>query len=177
VAYSDTYTESGKTVNDIILKFFGAAVLLAASFFLGASMIRDERGKIDEACSILDLIKYIKDNIEHFVKPLPDIFASYNNSVLEKNGFLTSVRENGIHLTAEKIEDYFHTDSELLSIFGDFCRSIGGGYKDDEVRLCSYTANQIEKRIEKMRDDYSSRSKLYRTIPPLFALSVVLILV
>lgn len=158
-------------------KILGALLLLISSLCFGNSMIKGEAEKINESLAIAELIKYVRDNIEHFVKPLPDIFLSYKNELLEKNGFLTFVRKNGIQKSAEKIDDFFHCDRDVISIFRKFCSDIGGGYRDEEIRLCSFSLSQLERKIEKIKNDHLSKVKMYRTIPPLFALSVVLILV
>lgn len=165
-------------MTELIIKTAGSATLVFSTIYYGAVMIREERSKLTTADAICEMMRYVRDNIEHFMKPLPDIFASYRNDALERTGFLADVRENGLKYA--QIDRHFgknSVDTEVLAVLNDFCGKIGGGYRDDEIRLCDYSIAQIEKRTAKMKDDFSSKAKIYRTLPPLFALSVLLILI
>lgn len=161
----------------LIIKTLGSATFVVAAIYYGAIMIREERSKLTTSDAICEMIRYVRDNIEHFMKPLPDIFASYRNDTLERIGFLSDVRENG--LRDAQLDRYFgknYVDGEVFAVLADFCGKIGGGYRDDEIRLCDYAIARIEKRTAKMKDDFSSKTKIYRTLPPLFALSILLII-
>ena len=51
------------------------------------------------------------------------------------------------------------------------------GYKDEEVALCKYTHMKLAECEEKLSSALKDKEKLYRTIPPMLALSVILILI
>ncbi len=160
------------------MKGIGACLLISSSIYYGASMIREESRKLTTADAVAELIRYIRDNIEHFMTPLPDILDSFENKTLENCGFLHEVRRLGLRETAEKLSSVIGSaDREVTAAFRDFCVGIGGGYKDDEVRLCDYTLERIGRRIGQMKSEHAGKVKIYRTLPPLFALSAILILV
>lgn len=158
-----------------MIKIIGAVILLAAAFGYGYLKIREERRKIAETDALCDLVSFIRQNIAHYMKPLPDIFAAYSDrcGLLEENGFIEICRTNGIRAAWE--ETVFHLPDNVREAMADFVRSIGGGYREDELHLCDYTLEQFEKAGLKMREEIKGKEKLYRTIPPLLALSVMLI--
>lgn len=165
-------------MTELIVKTAGSVTLVIAAIYYGTVMICEERSKLITADAICEMMQYVRDNIEHFMKPLPDILASYRNDTLEKIGFLGDVRENGMKYA--QLDRYFGknaVDGEVFAVLSDFCGKIGEGYRNDEIRRCDYAIAQIEKRTAKMKDDFSSKAKIYRTLPPLFALSILLILI
>ena len=161
----------------MIVKLLGAGIVILASVFYGNDRIREEGIKLRRIAAFTDMIEYVRDNIDHFAAPLNDIFARYTSDELESIGFLAAVRERGLAAASSEAErEGYMDDGEIKKVFSDFCRRVGGGYKEDELRLCEYTLSQMHKRMNEMRENYTARVKLYRAIPPLFALSLVLIL-
>lgn len=154
-------------------KIAGAIILLCAAVGYGFVKIREERRRIAEAEALAELVKYIRDNILHYMKPLPEIFASYASPLLEENGFLPDCREKGIGAAWERA--VFHLPDKLNRTMTDFAYSVGGGYREDELSLCGYTLDVIGEAVKTMRNEQDGKEKLYRTIPPLLALSVMLI--
>lgn len=156
-------------------KIMGAVMLLAAAVGYGFVKIREERRKIAELDALCELVRYIRENIAHYMKPLPQIFASYNGGILEESGFLGDCRRYGIRTAWENSD--LALPEKCRRAMCDFANSIGGGYREDELNLCDYTLEQIDKARLTMREELAGKEKMYRTIPPLLALSVMLIFV
>lgn len=154
-------------------KILGAVLLIVTSVGYGFTKIREERRKIELNDAFCELVKHIRENIAHYMKPLGEIFSSYEGGILEDCGFLGDCRTVGIRLAWER--SHFHLSEKPRRLMEDFANSIGGGYREDELNLCDYTASEMEKISRAMREEAVGREKMYRTIPPLLALSVVLI--
>ena len=152
-------------------------MLLAASLVYGRSRISEERQKLREAEALIALVRHTAETIDHTLKPLPEIFGEYRNEVLQKNGFLAEVRSAGLRNAWENKEETFVLqDKDLKNCFSVFCREIGRGYRKEELELCSLTLKRMNEAVGKLRQELSNREKLYRTIPPLMVMSLVLIL-
>lgn len=158
-----------------MMKIIGAVFLLSSAVWYGYLKIRDERRKIAELEELCDLALYIRENIVHYMKPLPEIFASYSGGVLEKNGFLDDCRKFGIRVAWENSS--LSLPENCNRAMCDFANSIGSGYRDDEINLCNFTLEQLCKAMQTMREEIAGKEKMYRTIPPLLALSVMLIFI
>ena len=64
---------------------------------------------------------------------------------------------------------------EAKKIAKKFVYSIGKGYTDEEVELCKYTSDSIDKILVKLKSDMADRVKMYYSLPLLFVSSVILI--
>ncbi|MBQ8370669.1 MAG: hypothetical protein IJY35_11890 [Clostridia bacterium] len=161
----------------MLYKAVGALILIAASLIYGRQKVLEERRKLRLTEALCDLVKQIGDNIDHRLRPLPEIFRTYRNEALEECGFLKSVRETGLREAWESRSAYFRMlDGKVSEQFSAFCLEIGRGYREEEVKLCTFTAKQLQEECAKLRNDAKNKEKLYRTIPPLMAMSAVLVL-
>ncbi len=159
----------------MILEFTGAGIVFASAVFLSLGLIRDHRTHLRELDAIYNMIAYIRDNIDHFMKPLPDIFQNYTNDCLESCGFLSDVRRTDLHQAWNG--QTFSLSEETHTLLNDFFTRIGSGYRTEELRLCDYTLNRLNSILEKKRNESKNKLKLYKTVPMLVALSVILILI
>ena len=160
-----------------LMKAAGTVVLLGASMAYGGCRISEERQKLREAEALMALVRYTAETIEHTMKPLPEIFVEYRNEVLHKNGFLEEVKRTGLREAWENKEGQLVLqDKDVKNGFAVFCREIGRGYRKEELELCSLTLKRMNEAVGKIRQELSNREKLYRTIPPLMVMSLVLIL-
>lgn len=158
-------------------KLIGAAVLLAASVIFGWNRIREEHRKIRDAEVLLELVEYIAEQIEYTMKPLPKILGTFEADALNGCGFLRISCEEGMWAGWERCKDKLSLpQGDLGRIFGDFCREIGKGYRKEELELCGLTMKRMKAEMDRSRNDIAGREKLYRTLPPLMMLSVILIL-
>lgn len=160
-------------------KIIGGILLLAASVGFGLIKIREERRRIRLARAFCELVKHIRENIAHYMKPLPEIFRTADCPILEEHGFLGDCRERGIRLAWEKFSDSAENilPERVKRVLAEFSESIGGGYREDELNLCDYTIAELERAVREMTEDSVGKEKIYRTIPPLVALSAMLIFV
>lgn len=159
----------------MILELIGAGIVIVSALFLSTGLIRDYRINLRELDALYDMISYIRDNIEHLMKPLPDIFRTYTNEYLETCGFLPSVRQTDLRQAWNG--QTFAIDGEAYVLVSDFISNIGGGYRTEELRLCEYTLGRLRGIIDKTRNESANKIKLYKTVPMMFALSVILILI
>lgn len=158
-----------------MIKFFGSLIIIISAVYCGLNKVKIERLKFREIAAFSKMIKYVSDNIEHYSKPLPEIFADMNDEYLEKVGLLQEIRLNGIN---NAISTYkFKLDDTEQKIVKSFAERIGTGYKDDELSLCRFTYGKLCESEVRMQQEIKNTEKMYLTIPLLLALSVILILI
>jgi len=162
-------------MSEITYKILGSIILLLSAILFGLHKIKSERNKLREISAFLDMVNYVESNIEHYNKPLPDIFEEYSNEYFTSNKLLDNIRAFGINAA---IADYsFSIASSVESAVKNFACKIGLGYTDDELNLCKYTYNLLKDSEAKLRLEMRNTEKMYLTIPVLLALSVILILI
>lgn len=154
-------------------KLIGAAMILLASVMFGRMKITEERRKNTLIVGMTEFVRGIRDNISHFRRPLGEIFESLSIPALETCGFIDLCRKNGIHTAWESISPLLPKDT--AAVLEEFVRRIGSGYREDELELCAYTLQRLESIGEAESAELEKREKLYRNLPPLAALSAVLL--
>ncbi len=160
-----------------VYKLCGTIILLIASLVFGWKKIREERLKIRGAEDLGDLVEYISEQIEYTMKPLPEILGSYQSSFLAESGLIAAAQEYGVKEAWERCGNRLTLpEGNVRKIFGEFCKEIGRGYRKEELELCGLTLKRLRSEIDRMKKDTVNREKLYRTLPPLMVLSMVLIL-
>lgn len=159
----------------MILEFTGAGIILVSALLLSLGLIRDYRNSLRELEALHQMITYIRDNIDHFMKPLPEIFQTYKNEYLEACGFLPNVRRTDLRQAWDG--QTFTLSEDTRTLLTTFVYQIGNGYREEELRLCDYTLTRLNGILEKKRSESKNKLKIYKTVPMLFALSVILILI
>ena len=161
--------------NEILAKILGSGILIFAALYFSYIKISASRNKIREISAFIDIISEIKNGIYHFSKPLPEIFSNYNNDYFENNGFLKDITQFSARDVISKYS--FVLNNESAEIIKSFFSKIGESYVEDEINLCGYTLERLTQIKNSMISDDKNIGKLYRTIPILAALSVILVLI
>ncbi len=154
-------------------KTWGILVLLSTAFYYSYSrqwMGQRKCSLLEELC---DLLSWIQKNIECFTKPLDEICKDYSSPQLERCGFYRQWQTEGLLCAVEGLLYLPDAAKEVLLQYG---RTAGQGYKEEELRLCRYTHEQLCAILHKQKEDLSAKNRMYRTLPFLLVLSIVLLL-
>lgn len=154
-------------------KTMGIIVLMTTAMYYSYSrqwLGQQKRKILEELCSLMD---WIQKSIECYAKPLDEISQEYTSPVLKNYGFYTTWQTQNL-LTAFRELPYLPENvREVLLQYG---KTVGQGYKEEELRLCRYTCEQLNRLLIKQKEDLHTRNKMYRTLPFLLVLSIVLLL-
>ena len=126
-----------------MIRLIGALFIVGASTSLGfcASAMYRERARQLEAFVLM--IAHICAQIESFLLPLEEIFATFGNKTLEKCGFLAALRaEGGVEAMLVCRERLYLSDEERGEI-EKFFLGLGHHSPDEEMRHCSYYEKKI----------------------------------
>ncbi len=156
-----------------MVKWVGALVLLLTSVGYGTLCIREERKQYHLLCGVVAFVQKIGENVRHFAKPLSEIYGMCGGTVSEE--FLRLCQKEGIRCAWEKAP--LASDETWGKVMENFCFHIGTSFHEDCVHLCDYTLEQLKKEAGKQKEELEKREKLYRTLPPLAALSLVLLMI
>ncbi|MBQ4096949.1 MAG: hypothetical protein IJC62_02180 [Clostridia bacterium] len=160
---------------EITVKIVGSVSVFLASFVYGHIKIRELKRRMNEISSFISLVRYIGDNIEHFMKPIPDIVAEFEDEYLTSCGFLDSARARG--LPGAWKDGEFLLAGEARTLLDNYFSNVGTGYVEDERRLADYTAGRLTQILDMETALSKDKERIYKTVPPMLAGSVVLILI
>lgn len=158
----------------MIIRLSGIIVMFFSAVSYSFTLVKNANQRIRQLENICLLISYIKSNIESFIMPIHDILVSFSGYSRDFDSFIERARKFGLKDAAENSDlDIGKTGRCLLS---EFCSRIGIGYKEDELRLCSYYYDQLSQLLEEEKDETGRKMKMYKTLPIMSAISVTLLL-
>ena len=108
-------------------------------------------------------------------RPLGEIFASYSDSLLSQTGFMAELNENGFQKALLSVQNLL--PEEAMEILLPFAKRLGGGDREAETALCRRTAALLSELCEKLREKLPEKTKMYRALPLLCALSAVILII
>ncbi len=152
----------------------GTAILLLSAVSYSYILIKNENKKLAQTEDICAMILYIKNNIEAFMTPIGDIIQSFSDYSDGFSDYMEAARKHGLLYASEHAS--LITGKESRRILNEFSRKIGCGYKDEEIRLCQYCHTQMTELLKKERDEFAKKTKMYKTLPIMSAVSIVLML-
>ncbi|MBQ3040874.1 MAG: stage III sporulation protein AB [Clostridia bacterium] len=147
-----------------MIKIIGSILILCASVCACAFYERAEKAKIASLQECCDFIKHIRAQIEYFSTPVDKIFSSYD----KKTELIDA-------LISKDAKNYF--EKEDYPVINEFFASVGRQLKDEELSSCSYTISELEKRLEKRRQDYPNKIKVFRAMALFIGISVIILLI
>ena len=159
---------------EALIRVMGAALLLLGAAGAGFSGIRNIRARIGELEAALALVRHIRESIGRLTAPLSEIYASFADPRLTENGFLTLLRTRGMAEALEKTA--WRMPERDLEILRDLAGRLGRGFPDEQCALCRYAEDRLEEDLDRLRKAAPGEERLWRSIPILSALSLLLLL-
>ncbi len=161
-------------------KLIGGLAVILSSAIWGNLRGADERKKLSSLEEFISLVNFVNGNIEHFKTPLCEIYRQFAESSSDKrrlspemSRFIRIAEKDGI--SAAWNQNILNLPDEAEPTAMKFVTEVGRGYADEEAELCRYTVESLTTTLEKLKEEVAGRVKMWRTLPPLFASSVVLI--
>lgn len=148
--------------------------MIVSALYYSYLLIKNANRKILQLEGLCSMISYIKNNIDSFMRPVGDIVNSFEGYGETLSSFMELARTHGLAAASES--DVLSIGEDAYRILRDFSRQIGCGYKEDEIRLCTYCYNTMQDILNREREDIRKKMKMYKTLPVMSAMSVVLIL-
>lgn len=160
----------------LVLKLFGAALVMASSFFAGSTLLSFERKKYSECEAFFNLIRRIRTDISCFNTPVPKIISEYKNKELEECGF-TGFFDISFNEALEHCSDKLHIDDETVKLLRRFGDELGSSYKDEQISSCDYYVERMSEQVEKLKNDLTKKQKLFRACSLLAGALTVIIFI
>lgn len=152
----------------------GSAVLVMTSLAVGHTAVASRNARIRQTHSLAELVRFIRSNISFFLTPLDGLFAAFDDEYLGKTGFCEILRRDG--LDAALKSGSLDLSPETEKIMDRFVSKLGKGLRDEEISLCDYTAGRLSEEERRLCDELERCRDMYRFVPPLGALFVIVCL-
>ncbi len=157
----------------IYYKLLGA-VMLAVSGICGASMMnRTAALSLQQTEAWLTLLRLTRSQVECFDLPAKQILVRCDKGLLrqcgyEKKQIPESFEELMLHCEIK--------DGRTRQLAKEFAKDFGRGYREEQLRRCTYSADLLHDRAEALRLRLPSQKKLNTTLCISGALAMVILL-
>lgn len=156
----------------VTVKLIGALLILGVGAVSAVSAAKYEKRKLSVSDAWIDLIFYIRGQIDCYLTPLADILSSGESALLRaclSNGDETD-------LSAILRSSSVYLDGESKRLLESFVREIGTSYREEQVRRCDYYITALREQRERIARDAPVRIRLAVTLCLCIALGSAILL-
>ena len=134
----------------LAIKILGMILILAVGGIASYSSVCYEKRSIFVLDGWIDLIRHIRTEIDCYLTPLNEILEES----LSGDKKLESLYEN----------TSIYLDGNARHLIEGFTREIGGGYRDEQLRLCDFCIEELRCRRATRASELPTRLKLSVTL-------------
>ena len=149
------------------MKLVGCVFILVASICASFFYEKKLKKEISDEQDLLNFIKFIKNQIHYYSKPLDAIFNEYKS----ENNIIKSL------ILEKENTRLLSLNSSIQENMQVFATTIGKGFKNEQIRLCSETISLLESHINSLKSEYSKKTKAYRSVSLFIGICAVILLI
>ena len=158
-------------MNILVMKTAGALLLFVSALLTSRRYAEGERGRLRDLESLMEFVRYVRTQIDCFLLPIDQITRDYKprevselTAILQKFPFPESI---------EKLRAHIH--QEEYGVLETFANSLGRGYRDEQIKLCTLCLDGLEEIRTRQKKDIQSKIKMVRSFCLLGSLMVILL--
>ncbi len=159
-----------------MLRLIGAAALLLLSLYTGSSLAEMEKKRLRQTEGFLLLVRYIREQISCFRRPLPDIYRDFQSEPLRNAGFLPALAKGDFAAALAAAKDGLYLEEEEIGLLYAFAQSVGQSFEEEQKALCAYTERELEKALARRKEETPKRVRVLRTLSAVFGGMIVILL-
>lgn len=154
------------------VKLIGAACIAAAGVLVALGAVRRERKKLVLLEAWIDLVSFLKSEIDLYLTPLDTLLANADPSLLRQFGV-----PEGQAITLDALADASEPflDAEARRTIHALLRELGASYREEQIKQCEMRLEALERLREEAALSVPQKTRLYLTLC-LCAVAGVLIL-
>ena len=155
-----------------LIKLLGALLVLSVGGFSAFGTVRYEKKRILVLDGWIDLILYIRSQIDCYLTPLGEILLGTDPDLMR-----ACMSGNGeTDLAAMLRSSSIYLDGSTKRLLESFVRKIGGGYREEQIKHCDYYVSALRATKERMSGELPTRIRLYSTVSICTAIGTAILL-
>ena len=139
-----------------------AGIILASICTVGIGLYKAVylKKEMELMDNLLDLMKYIKSNIEYYNMPLIDIYKSYIPKKASFGDTVDEIANDGWAKTLEK-NKYSYLSPQTKKLIADYGNALGCTYKEGQLQHNGYYIGEMTKMLDEAKVYTPQRMKVY----------------
>ena len=155
-----------------MLKFLGALLILSVGVFAAFISVQYEKKRLTVVDGWIDLILYIRGQIDCYLMPLDDILSGGDRALFEA----CMSPSNAADLPAILDASGIYLDGDGKRLVEGFVREIGSGYREEQLKRCDFFIASLRAQREKIAAALPLRVRLCATLCICIALATAILL-
>lgn len=155
-----------------MLKFLGALLILAVGVFAAFVSVQYEKKRLSVVDGWIDLILYIRSQIDCYLMPLDDILSGGDRALFEA----CMSPSNAADLPAILEASGIYLDGDGKRLIESFVREIGAGYREEQIKRCDFFISSLRTQRERIAAQLPLRTRLCATLCICIALATAILL-
>ena len=155
-----------------MLKFLGALLIFAVGVFAAFVSVQYEKKRLSVVDGLIDLILYIRSQIDCYLMPLDDILSGGDRALFEA----CMSPSNAANLPAILEASGIYLDGNGKRLIEGFVREIVAGYREEQIKRCDFFISSLRTQRERIAAQLPLRTRLCATLCICIALATAILL-
>ncbi len=156
----------------MIFKLVGALSVGISGIMAAKALRMGASARLSEVEGILELLRFIRSQIDCFAKPLPRILSEISTNTYARCGYFGDTAPTEL---SELFGSCDISDSQTREIFEGLCSELGRGYLREQLRCCDYYLSLLEQKKEALMSSLPSRMRAQGAVCIASALGLIII--
>ena len=153
-------------------KLLGSLLILCAGGMLAATVRRLERRRLSVLDAWIDLLIYMRGQIDCYLLPLDEILSAADKTLLLACS--PAGRTDSLAALLQGALPYLDGEGRLLLV--SLVRELGSSYREEQLKRCDYYVHALQICREKVAEALPARLKIGATLSICAAISAVILL-
>ena len=155
-----------------MLKFLGALLIFSVGMFAAFVSVQYEKKRLSVVDGWIDLILYIRGQIDCYLMPLNDILSGGDRALFEACMSPSNAADLPAILSASQI----YLDGDSKRTLEGFVREIGTGYREEQLKRCDFFISSLRSQRERIAAALPLRVRLCSTLCICLSLATAILL-
>ena len=155
-----------------MLKILGALLILSVGVFAAFISVQYEKKRLTVVDGWIDLILYIRGQIDCYLLPIGDILSGGDRALFEA----CMSPSNAANLPAILEASGIYLDGEARHTLESFVREIGAGYREEQLKRCDFFIASLRNQRERIAAALPMRIRLCATLCICLSLATAILL-
>ena len=155
-----------------MLKLLGALLILSVGIFSAYLSVQYEKKRLTVVDGWIDLILYIRGQIDCYLLPIGDILLGGDRALFEACMSPSNAADLPAILGASEI----YLDGDAKRTLESFVREIGTGYREEQLKRCDFFIASLRTQRERIAAALPMRVRLCATLCICLSLATAILL-
>ena len=155
-----------------MLKLLGALLILSVGVFSAFVSVQYEKKRLSVVDGWIDLILYIRGQIDCYLMPLDEILSGGDRALFEA----CMSPSNAADLPAMLDASGIYLDGDAKRTLDSFVREIGAGYREEQIKRCDFFVSSLRTQRERIAAALPMRTRLCATLCICLSLATAILL-